>query len=376
MTDRELAALSQRGYEEKERRTNMTRRLAVVGCVGALTVVLAACGSDSSSDSTSETGSLEDQSAVMTSFGGSAGTAVEKGFGEPVVEQTGLNITYDEPTDYAKLQTQVESNNVSWTVVQGDPYWALQHCGELLEPIPADVDQSNVDPKYSAGECQVPGDSWSLNMAYDPTKFPDDPPSSWADFFDTEKYPGKRAIFGSYAVNGALEGALMADGVPPNKLYPLDLDRAIAKLDTIRDDTTFYDTGAQAEQLLQNKQVVMIAAPGNELGYTGDFAPVWKGSLLSWDAYIVPKGANMEAASAILNNIATKDAQEKYISVIPFGGTLKTPLTPPEDASDLYLEWSAAVPENIEQSIPLDQEYYAEHYDEVNSRWTSYVQGG
>ena len=57
--------------------------------------------------------------------------------------------------------------------------------------------------------------------------------SRWADLFDTAKIPGKRTFY-KWSAPGVLEIALLADGVAPDKLYPLDLDRAFKKLDTIK----------------------------------------------------------------------------------------------------------------------------------------------
>ncbi len=354
----------------------MSKRQGVAGlaCIAAAMIAVG-CGSDSNSGTSSASTPLKDQNAVIVHFGGSVGNAVEQAFGNPVAKATGMKITYDAPTDYAKLQTQVETGNVSWTVLEADPWWALQQCGKLLSPIPASVRTAEkIDPKYAAGACSVPGGTWSFNVAYDP-KFAADPPTGWADFFNTKKYPGKRALWGSYAVNGALEGALLADGVAPDKLYPLDLDRAIKKLDTIKSDTTFFDTTAQVEQLMQNRQITMAITAGNQAGFSGGFNPVWNQSLESWDAYIVPKGANLTAATPILKNILTASAQTKFTSLIPFGGTLKTPLPPPTGVSKQFASWSSVLPAHREGAIPLDQEYYAKNYDTVNSRWTSFVQG-
>src|SRR4030095_15217409 len=101
------------------------------------------------------------------------------------------------------------------------------------------------------GECAVPNMKSALLLAYNTETYPDNPPSSWADFFDTEKSPGTRG--GQNDVNqGALEAALLADGVAPEDLYPLDYDRAFAKLDTLGDDLTFMANGGDQAQTMQH----------------------------------------------------------------------------------------------------------------------------
>ena len=113
-----------------------------------------------------------------------------------------------------------------------DPWWSIQYCGDLLEELPSAVDVSAVDPEYQVDDCGVAGDTFTFNVNYNSEEFSSDEPEGWADFFDTDAFPGKRAVWGSYVVNGVLEGALLADGVAPEDLYPLDLDRAFEKLDT------------------------------------------------------------------------------------------------------------------------------------------------
>jgi putative spermidine/putrescine transport system substrate-binding protein len=349
-----------------------------VAAIMATSLLVAACGSSSKPSSSTATGgtSLKGQSAVFETFGGNIGDAIKNAFGDPAAKTTGLQVTYDAPTDYSKLQTQVQSGNVQWTFVEGDPWWSMLECGKLLAPVPASVNLSSVDPKYIVDKCEVPGDTWTFNMAYDPTKFKSDPPTSWADFFNTKKYPGKRAIWGGYVINGALEGALEAAGVPPNKLYPLDLKLAFQKLESIRKDTIFADTSAQMIQLMQSHQVVMAACSGNQEGWGGAFAPIWKGSLFSWDAYLIPKGANTAAAAGIANYMLTPHAQQDFVTQIPFGGVLKSPAKPPTNVSSLYTAWSPTLPAHAAQETPLDQAYYAKNYNMINNMWTSYVQGG
>ncbi|HEX9966882.1 MAG TPA: extracellular solute-binding protein, partial [Solirubrobacterales bacterium] len=219
------------------------RLLAVVAAVCMAFVV--GCGSDDEGGGGGGGGSdLSGQSATFVTFDIGQEPQFRPAFLDPVESDTGLRIAFDSPTDYAKLQAQVESDNVTWTVVQTDPWWTEAYCGKLIERIVVEVPAQ--PDAFESGPCGTPADAFAFLPTYDKDEFGDDPPTGWADFFDTEKYPGKRAVWGSYAINGVLEGALLADGVSPDQLYPLDLDRAFAKLDTIKDDIDFYDTLGQA----------------------------------------------------------------------------------------------------------------------------------
>ena len=80
--------------------------------------------------------------------------------------------------------------------------------------------------------------------------------TSFADFFDLQNFPGKRGVY-NYVSGGLPEIALVADGVAPDALYPLDMDRAYKKMDTIKDQMVWWDTGAQSAQLLADGEVSM-----------------------------------------------------------------------------------------------------------------------
>lgn len=351
-------------------------RLGIAVLVAVASIAFASCGDDddggSGNGGSGNGQDLSGQNAVVVTFGGSIGKAIAKAYGDPVAERTGLRVSYEEPTDYAKLQTQVETGNVSWTVIEADPWWAKQNCKKLLEPMAGRVDLTAIDDRFKIEDCGVPGEAFSMQVAYDGKQFGDNPPTSWDDFFDTKAYPGERALWGSYAVNGALEGALLADGVAPTDLYPLDLDRAYAKLDTIRDDIVFYDTQGQIEQMMRDREVAMAVVAGNQVGAAGGYSPIWDQAILSWSDFITPKDGNVEAAKAILAYIATPEAQEDYVNLIPLGGTTKKLVTP-TDPDPLFSDWS--LPSHLDETIQLDQDYYARKYNEVQASWTEWVSG-
>lgn len=103
----------------------------------------------------------------------------------------------------------------------------------------------------AVSECFVASDVFSTVLAYDKSKFPDGAPTKLADFFDQQKFPGKRAMRKGAKVN--LEMALMADGVAPGDVYamldtPEGLDRAFAKLDTIKKDVVWWESSARSRR--------------------------------------------------------------------------------------------------------------------------------
>lgn len=364
------------------------RQIAAFLSIALALLVIVGCGSSSDNQSTgsetstggastggaSEGGKLAGQSLTFTTFGGDQDADYKQVYTGPVEEETGLTINYDSPTDYTKVQAQVESGNVDWDVVQADPWWVEAHCGTLAEPL--HLDQSDVLPEYAAGECGVPADVASYNVMYDSEQFKSDPPKSWADFFNTKKYPGKRAVWGAYAVNGMIEGALLADGVKPDELYPLDLERAFEKLDTIRSDISFYTTVAQAQEMMRSGSVSMGVLT-NVNGYFqahegGSFVPIWNEPIVYWDAWFVPKGGNVEAAMPVLEKILDPKAQLGLTEIAPRAAAVKAPAP---KLSGQLAEWSAAEPGRLSSAVFQDQSYYAKNNELITQRWTEWVAG-
>ena len=366
----------------------MRIKLAVL--VVLLAVVAAACGGDDDADSTTNTsGELGEGAAIATpddlpdlsgesltfvAFGGQGQELQAQAWIDPFAEATGADVRQDSPSDIAKLVAQVESGNVDWDVVATDPYFPQSGCGEIAEKI--DIDLSALDQRYVTDECSVPVDRFTYHLVYNEELFGDDPPTGWDAYFDTEKYPGKRGIW-SYVGQNQLEFALLADGVAPDDVYPIDIPRAIAKLDTIKDDVVPFDTLAQSvEQVLADEVVMSIMV--NTRSYAAiaqgaHFTPMWKNNIQSWDSFIIPKGSkNKEAAEAFLQFLTTETAQQNILNVLPFAPTREGSF---ESGNAELIPFSPGSDEVEQDAILQDQDYYAEHFEEVNEAYNAWLAG-
>src|SRR5262249_44410541 len=178
----------------------------------------------------------------------------------PFQQSTGVKVVEDQPTDQAKLKAMVESGHVSWDVVDITPDYAIANCEKYLEPLDFSViDTSQLTIKPSS-KCDVPVMSGAIVLAYNKNKYGANPPQSWADFFDTKRFPGKRAIGTNPRPSATLEAALLGAGVAPDRLYPLDIDAALRELDKIRPDTLFWSTSAELQQMLESGRADMAVA--------------------------------------------------------------------------------------------------------------------
>src|SRR3712207_2716878 len=206
--------------------TTLTRReflkLSGVGLVGATLLGTGGCGGDGSGG----------EGLLFASSGSDYQRAQTKAWLEPYSKETGTEIRQDSPTDYAKIQAMVENDQVIWDVVNVSNDFGLESTAELLEPLDYSVIDKEPILEGYASEYRIACMLYANVLAYSTEQF-DGTPSTWADLFDTQQFPGRRGF--RKDPSETLEVALLGDGVSPENLYPLDVDRALNKLDTIKD---------------------------------------------------------------------------------------------------------------------------------------------
>jgi len=243
-----------------------------------------------------------------------------------------------------ELRDQVESANVTWDVIDLTQADSLRACEEgLLEPIgdielPRGADGSDARDDFVEGalnECGVGVIVWATAFAYDRGTYDLLQPSSIEDFFDTRKFPGKRAIRDDPSV--IMEWALMADGVPRDQVYATleteeGVKRALKKMDAIKPGLQLWQTGRQPVRLLQSGEVTMsmvwattgaVAAlePGS------DFDMIWDGRVIELDLFGIPRGSrNKEAALDFIRYASSSEALANMASYLPNGPTRKSSL--------------------------------------------------
>ncbi|WP_343081337.1 ABC transporter substrate-binding protein [Ostreiculturibacter nitratireducens] len=250
------------------------------------------------------------QELTVMSWGGSYGVSQVEAYNKPFAAEKGVTVNMvDADNPGTPIKAMVEAGNVSVDVADVELSDAVRLCDEgLLEVIdhsalPPAPDGTPAEEDFVEGalvsECAVANIVWSTVYAYDTTKFSGEAPTTMADFFDAEKFPGKRGLRKGAKAN--LEMALMADGVPAAEVYDvLDTDegiqRAFAKLDTIKNDVVWWEAGAQPPQLLADGEVAMTTAYNGRIFNAAvsegkPFEIVWDGQIMDFDLFVVPKGA-------------------------------------------------------------------------------------
>jgi putative spermidine/putrescine transport system substrate-binding protein len=238
---------------------------------------------------------------TFTSYGGVYQEAQRKGWLTPYAALTGVKFTESEDSANAAIKAQVESGQVTWDVVDVGNDFGLEANKDVLEPLDYTLIHKDEILSGFAGTYRVADITYGVVLAYRSDKTNGATPQGWADFFDLTKFPGKRGMY-DYSAGGVFEVALMADGVAPKDLYPLDLDRAIKKLDKIKDQMVFWPGGAKSQELIGSGEVTM-SLMWNGRAWSAkhlDSKPVeiqWKQQILTADYLVVPKGDPNKADS-------------------------------------------------------------------------------
>jgi putative spermidine/putrescine transport system substrate-binding protein len=206
---------------------------------------------------------------VFVTWGGTYRAAVEKGLIEPFSAETGIKVTVIDTPDLAKVKAQVTTGNVEWDVF--DAPGALGTGGSkegYWEPLPASLFDAS-DLSIPATKDLVPFYTFAGGIAYDPKRFAEGKyPKNFAEYFDAKTFPGRRTF--RNRPSETLEAALLADGVPPSKLYPLDVDRAFKALDRIKPHVAkWVDSTPQTITLLQTNEVDFSYSYASRVKTTG-----------------------------------------------------------------------------------------------------------
>jgi putative spermidine/putrescine transport system substrate-binding protein len=242
---------------------------------------------------------------VYANWGGSWEKALRRAWADPFTKETNIQVVSASDNSLGRLQAMVQAGKVEWDLVEGLPELARVGAEKgLLEKLDFSViDRGGMmkRPEFF-NDYSIPEVIFGRVLIYD-KRLPK-APSDWASFWDLKTYPGKRTFY-NRVESGILEAALQADGVPADKLYPLDVDRAFKKLSQIRDHIIWYTSVTQSEQIMRDGEASMgLLADGRALNVKSGGAPVelaMNVSLLTWSVFVIPKGApNKEAAMRFL----------------------------------------------------------------------------
>jgi putative spermidine/putrescine transport system substrate-binding protein len=263
----------------------------------------------------------------IATFGGTMQEAQQKAYFAPFENISGIKVRAFPGSNPIKIKAMVETGNVEWDMAQlsRGSILNLQKQGDYFEKIDYSLVDDGVAPAYRFDyglEMLV----WAHVMAYRTDVFGEAVPKGWADFWDTKKFPGDRAMIGtSGGTWPEIEFALMAAGVPADRLYPLDIDKAFASYDKIKKVIVkWWDTGAVPIQLLTDREVAMTTVWNGRMAAlqaAGVPAAVsWSQGLLKRDAWGIPKGAKNSVNAMKFAAYSTMAIPQARLALaIPYG---------------------------------------------------------
>lgn len=309
-------------------------------------------------------------------WGGRFGAGVRAGFSDPFTSATGMVVNDVTPFNYGRFVTAMQNKNpenfdLAWFADEIEPAKAGQM--DLLEKLDYNMlpnaskalanarQDFGVSPYITTYQIGYRTDRWNTS------------PQSWADFWDVAKFPGPRSL--GTNVMGILEAALLADGVAPTALYPLDEERAYRKLNQIKPQIrVFHNTAAAqpARQQLYQGEIAMI------LSWSADFIAqkvagkpidvIWNGGFYFSPLVGIAKGSPyVKQAHAYLDQFFQHDR------VLAFAKAW--PTTPVLESVALAMspdERMLTAAGNLDKMVNLNRSYYLQNQTRMQERYDAW----
>lgn len=317
---------------------------------------------------------------TVVGFGGAVQDAFREAYFTPYAKEKGITVLEDTTNGgLAKQKAMVDAGNVTWDVMQMEDDELTMACEQgLLEEIDWSTKPhaDEIDPSQFK-ECGVGALSWANILTYDTSKIADGP-KNWADFWNVEKWPGKRGLRKTAKLT--MEVALMADGVPPSEVYSViatkeGQDRAFAKLDELKPHIQWWESGAQPQEWLSSGDVVMTTAYNGRVDTAQkegkSFAIVWDGQINSTEFWAIMKGTpNLDQSVAFVEYLMSKEPQAVFANTIAYGVSNVKAM---EALSADRLAKLPSAPDNLQNAVRFDAGFWIDHGEELAERFATWV---
>jgi putative spermidine/putrescine transport system substrate-binding protein len=330
----------------------------------------------------SQAPALAQDTITAASWGGAYSASQREAYYKPAAKEINMTVLEDEwGGTLSEIRVQVETGEYKWHVIDSEAGTAMAGCDEgLLEEL--DWDMLGGRDRFFPGaalDCGVGTISWATIYSYDGNLFSgDNVPTTIADFFDLEKFPGKRGVYAA-SPGGSLEMALMADGIPADEIYAYltenedeAIARAFAKLDTIKDEIIYWDTGAMAPQLLADGEVAMTTAWNGRIynaitQESKNFVIVWDGQIIDYDLWIIPAGhPEFDLGMKFIEYASRPEVMARQSQYISYGPTT-------DEAAALInpdiLPHLPTAPANLANALWTNTIWWADHEEELTERF-------
>ena len=323
---------------------------------------------------------LAQSGLTVVNFGGANGAAQKKAYIEPFEKANNTKVTMVEYNgEQAKIKAMVEAKKVTWDVVEVESPDVNRGCDEgLFEKMDWSKVGNKADfQKAAVHECGVGTFIWSTVMAYNGDKIKN-APTTWGDFWDVKKYPGKRGMRKGARYN--LEFALMADGVKPADVYKVlatkdGADRAFKKMTELKPNIQWWEAGAQPPQFLVAGDVALTTVYNGRIDAAQregkNLKITWTGGIYDLDYWVIPKGSPNKDAAMKFNAFASSaDAQTEYAKNIAYGPTNNKALAKLDAKVLAELPTSSA---NSKDALQFNIGFWADQGEALEKRFAAWA---
>jgi putative spermidine/putrescine transport system substrate-binding protein len=343
---------------------------------------LAACGTGTSRSSSGSGGSgAGGKTVAVRNSGGAYGEALKKAIYDPFTKETGITVQVAN-LDGAQVLAQIKQGRPQVDLIYNS---MMDHAKFVRENALEKLDLDRIKnlktaklPENQITEYAVADSFYAQCMAYRTDAFGGRKPESWTDFWDAKAFQGGRSMCHPDADLPELEFALLADGVPMDKLYPLDVDRAFKALDRIKSEVKkYWDSGPLPGMLLTRQEVTMSTVwHGRLADLTKQGVPVaaqLNGARRQFQGYSISKGAaNLDAAYQLFDYAMNPEVQARLAMAYP-----SNPASPLayEKLPEEVRNGLAGAPQYYDKGFDVDPDWWLENEEAITKRWLGWARG-
>lgn len=321
------------------------------------------------------------QTPPVTVFltGGSFKRGFITAFGDPFNAKTGVPVRYQDPFVFARVRAMfiAKAMEIDVTSSQGREFNVAVQTG-MATPLDFNlIDRSVMTPTQIKNDLGIGGFTITFAVCYSTKKWPaDSGPKSWADFWNVEKFPGRRSLRNNEAFT--LECALLADGVKSSEMYPLDMDRAFRALDRIKPHVkVWWDQPSQAQQIMLQDEVDLIAVIDSSLNEVvsngAPFAAVWDQAIGTGNGqtWFVPVGApNPSGGMKMLDFLGRAEPQAAFARL---NYSAPQNLKAYEYLDEAIGKRFGTHPEHLAKAHVQNHTWWADNYEEAARRFQRWL---
>ena len=329
----------------------------------------------------------------IVSWGGAYATSQQRAYFDPYQKlnpDVQIQLTNAGGDAVQRLREQAKTGTISWDLVDVTAADAIRLCKEgiampiehdkLLSSAPDGTPASLDFGQTMVSDCMIPEIVYSTTFGYRTDKVPEKP-AGLCDVFDLTKFPGKRALE-KRPINN-LEWALVCDGVPAQNVYEVleskdGVERALHRLDAIKDKVVWWSEGEEPAKLLDSGQVVFASAYNGRLFSLvtkpqANVAMMWDRQVFDFDGWIIPKGApHLNAAQNFVRFATDSQRLADQASYIPYGPARRSSTALVGKHAELGIAmgpYMPTAPENAKTTLIYNYDWWAAHRDKLDERF-------